>query len=380
MMYVKTAILGCEKIKGVCEMNVRFMDLRIEEKEAEVLMEAIRRVFNHGFFINGEELGMFEKYICEYHNRAYASGVCSGTGALYYALRALGIGDGDEVITTSLSWIATANAICSAGATPVFADINDDLNINANGIEKLITPKTKAILPVHYAGRVCEIEKILDIAKSYDLLVVEDASQAIGAKRNGILAGSFGDVACFSLNPMKVLGALGEAGIILCDHKAIKDKIDILRYNGTINKEICIEISGNGRMDTLQAAILLERLKTFENIIQKRKVIAYRYNEALKDIVGVPIEKDGEINSWYSYTILTDKRNALREYLEQNGIETKIQHPILMPMQPAYSKYVTKNIQNAKKVVEKILCIPCHEKLTQQEQEYVIQTIRRFYE
>lgn len=358
---------------------VRFMDLRISKEERGKLLDSLNRVFDSGYFINGVELESFEKEIASFHQRKYAIGVCSGTGSLYYGLRALGIGSGDEVITTALSWIATANAIACTGAIPIFADINGDLNLNPKSVESLITSKTKAILPVHYAGRVCAIEEILAIARKHNLLVIEDASQAIGAKKDGRFAGSFGDIACFSLNPMKVLGALGEAGVILCDKEAIQEKIKILRYNGTIHKETCVEISMNGRMDTLQAAILLERLKTFEEIIKRRQAIAYKYHDALKDIVEIPLEKNGESNSWYSYTIQTDARDGLKEFLEQNRIETKIQHPILMPLQPAYQKYTTTTISNAKRIVERILCIPAHEKLTEQEQDYVIDKIRKFY-
>lgn len=360
-------------------MKIRFMDLSVDVSERRSLLMAIEKVLDSGFFINGKELTQFEKEFARFHHRNFACGVCSGTGALYYGLRALGIGNGDEVITTALSWIATANAIASVGAVPVFADINADLNIDTKNIESLITPRTKAILPVHYAGRVCAIDEIMKIAKKHNLSIIEDASQAIGAMKDGRLAGSFGDIACFSLNPMKVLGALGEAGVILCNTEDIKEKIEILRYNGTINKETCVEISMNGRMDTLQAAVLLQRLKTFGNIINKRREIAYKYHQALSDIVQIPLENNGEVNSWYSYTIQTDRRDALKEYLEKVGIETKIQHPILMPMQPAYEKYNVGNIDNAKRIVNRILCIPAHEKLTKQEQDYVITNIRRFY-
>lgn len=354
------------------------MNLAIAENEQESLLSSILRVFNHGIFINGPELAEFEAKIAKLHNRKYANGVCSGSGALLYALRALGIGVGDEVITTSLSWIATANAIASSGATPVFADVCDDLNIDVASIEKLITNKTKAILPVHYAGRVCKIDEILQIAKENNLKVIEDASQAIGALKNGILAGSFGDIAAFSLNPMKVLGALGEAGVVLSDDLELKDRIDILRYNGTINKESCVEVSLNGRMDTLQASILIKRLDTFKQIIEKRRQIAYYYHQKLNDVVKVPLENAGESNSWYSYTIMAEKRDSLQQYLLENGIETKIQHPILMPQQIAYkgSKCIIDNAQN---IVKQILCIPANEKITQQDQDYIIEKIRRFY-
>lgn len=361
-------------------MKVRFMNLSVEENERKVLLGSIGKVLEHGILINGPELSEFEQKFANYCGRKYCVGVSSGTDALFFALKALGIGFEDEVITTSLSWIATANAIAVSGATPVFADIDDDLNLNPQSVERLITNKTKAIMPVHYAGRVCKIDEILQIAKKYNLFVIEDASQAVGAKRNGALSGSFGDLACFSMNPMKTLGACGEAGAILTNSLELNEKLQMLRYNGTINKETCIEFSLNGRMDTMQAAILLERLKTFEGVIEKRREIAAIYDEALKEIVETPIEASGEINSYYSYTIQTDKRDELKKYLEANDIETKIQHPILMPNQPAYNGWTRSEKLNAEKVVAKILCLPASEKLTQQEQGYVINKIVNFFE
>lgn len=360
-------------------MKVRFMNLGVEEEERAVLLSAIEKTLIHGILINGPELVEFENKFAEYCGRKYCVGVSSGTDALFFALKALDIGVGDEVITTSLSWIATANAIAMVGATPVFADIGNDLNLNPDSVRKLVTNKTKAIMPVHYAGRSCRIDDILLISAEYNLFVIEDASQAVGAKLNGRLTGSHGHLACFSMNPMKTLGACGEAGAVLSDSIELTEKLQMLRYNGTINKETCLQPSLNGRMDTIQAAILLERLKRFEGIISKRREIAKRYDEALKNIVDAPHEADGEYNSYYSYTIQADNRDELKQYLEENGIETKIQHPILMPNQPAYKEQTVSDKFNAEIVVSRILCLPASEKLTYDEQKYVIDKIIKFY-
>ncbi|MFA6502096.1 MAG: DegT/DnrJ/EryC1/StrS family aminotransferase, partial [Parachlamydiales bacterium] len=241
------------------EKKVAFLDLRIDKDEREELLTAINTVFEHGKIVLGPEVQEFERLIANFCNRKYAVGVSSGSDALFLGLKSLGIKEGDEVITTSLSWIATAHAIARTGAKPIFADINDDLNIDPDSIIKLVTSKTKAIVPVHYTGKICQMNKILDIAKKHNLHIVEDSAQAFGALYEDKIAGSFGKVACFSLNPMKVFAACGEAGIVLTDDKDIYEKLIILRYSGTINKEQCIEISLNSRIDTIQAAMLIKR-------------------------------------------------------------------------------------------------------------------------
>lgn len=361
-------------------MKVRFLNLSIQDQEEkQSILAAVERVLDHGIMIHGPEVEMFEKKFAEYVGRKYAVAVNSGTDSLIFALKALGICHGDEIITTSLSWIATANAIAICGAIPVFADICDDLNIDVTSVERLISNKTKAIMPVHFAGRVCEMKAIQELAKKHNLLVIEDASQAVGAKYYNQLSGSLGDIGCFSLNPMKVFGACGEAGVLVTDSEEIKEKLEILRYNGTINKETCIEVSINGRIDTLQAAILLERFNYFEKFIQKRRDIMKKYNEHLSSLVKVPLEKDYEMLSCYNYTIQTPFRNSLKEYLEKNGIEIKIQHPILMPNQPAYEAWTKSDKKNATKIVQEIMCLPASEKLLDEEQEYIIDLIKKFF-
>ena len=251
--------------------NVRFLDLRVtNEDERLQLINAVDKVLSHGRIVLGPEVQELEKRVASHCNRKYAVGVNSGTDALIIGLKSIGIGFDDEVITTSLSWIATANAIALTGAKPVFADIQNDLNIDPSSIRELITSKTKAIMPVHYTGKVCNMADIMKIVDEYDLLLIEDACQAFNAKYRGKVAGSFGNVGCFSMNPMKVLAACGEAGMIVTDDQSTYERLISLRYNGTINKEICIVPSHNGRLDTIQAAILLERLNGLDELIKKR--------------------------------------------------------------------------------------------------------------
>lgn len=361
-------------------MHVPFLDLRItDESERRRLMIAIEKVLIHGRLINGPEVAEFENRMAEYCGRKFAVGVNSGTDALFLCLKALGIGPGDEVITTSLSWIATANAITLTGASPVFADIGDDLNISCECIKSLISDKTKAIVPVHYTGRICDMDSIKEIAEKYGLYVIEDAAQAFGAEKYSKKAGSFGDLASFSMNTMKVFASCGEAGLALTDDENIRDQLIALRYNGTINKELCIKTSLNARLDTIQAAILLERFKLLPDIIQKRRKIAAVYNHLLANTVEIPVERNDEYNVYYTYTIQAEQRDELRNYLDKKGIETKIQHPILMPEQPVYKDCRRSSIQNAKRLRDKILCIPANEKLSFEQVEYVAENIVKFY-
>jgi len=344
-------------------MKVPFLTLAMEDpKELKLIQASMESVLKHGMLVMGPELYQFESRVATYCGRKHAIGVGSGTDALYFALRALDIGSGDEVITTSLSWIATANAIAMTSATPIFADIKEDLNICPVSIETLITPKTKAILAVNYTGRVCDFKSIEALAKKYNIKIIEDGSQSFGAKYFSKKSGSFGNISAISHNPMKVFAACGEAGSILCDDDLINDRLISLRYNGTINKEICIEPSINGRLDTLQAAVLLARLPLVDNIIKKRRQNAAIYDHELTGVVGIPPSISSEREDvYYTYTIRSKFRDGLKQFLEDSGIETKIQHPLLMSQQPAYQKEQNGSYPNAKNIVGEILCLPIHE-------------------
>lgn len=359
--------------------RIPFLDLRIEEEERKEIIQSIDTVFQHGKIILGPEVTELENTVAKFCERSFGVGVSSGTDAIFLSLKALGIGPGDEVITTSLSWIATTNAIALTGAAPVFIDISNDLNIDVNKIEECISSKTKAFLPVHYTGKVCNMALLMQISEKYGIPIIEDAAQAFGASYYDKKAGSFGLMACFSMNPMKVFGACGEAGMILTDRNDLYKKLIILRYNGTINKEKCVEVSLNFRIDTIQAAILLTRFKKLDLLIQKRREIASWYNKGLSSLIEIPQENEGEKDIYYTYTIKTPYRDSLKAFLEDNGVETKIQHPFLMPQQEIYQKYLTQPIPNANKLVKQILCLPIHEKMIKEDVEYVVSCIERFF-
>jgi len=360
--------------------KIPFMDLRISNTfEKEILSNTFQRLMDHGQYIMGKEVDNFEKKFAAYSNRKYCIGVSSGTDAIFIALRSLEIGPGDEVITTSLSWIATANAISMTGASPVFCDVDNDLNINIESLKKMMSEKTKAILPVHYTGRACNIDAISEISKKYKIPVVYDAAQSFGSTYNQQPIAMYGDLACFSMNPMKTLGALGEAGCIFTDDKELYEYMKIFRYNGTINKEFCVTKGLNGRIDSLQAAFLVDRLEFLDDKINKIKLICKQYNSLLKNIVTVPkLDTINNSSCFYSYTIQVDNREDLSAFLLKNGVETKVQHPILMSDQEPYLKCRRDNIINARKIVNKILCLPANEKITNSEVKYICNSIEKF--
>ncbi|MDC1296501.1 DegT/DnrJ/EryC1/StrS family aminotransferase [Alphaproteobacteria bacterium] len=361
--------------------KIRFLNLSVTNlKEKKIIIKSISEVLDHGIMVMGPEISRFEKKVAKFCNRKYAVSVGSGTDALILAIKSLNLEPGDEVITTSLSWIATANAISINNLIPVFADINNDLNISPNSIKSLITKKTKAVLVVNYTGKIAEMDTISNLCTKNKLYLIEDGSQSFGAKYKNKINGSFGVISAISHNPMKVFSAIGEAGTVLTNNKLIKDRLESLRYNGTINKETCIYSSSNSRMDTIQASILLNKFKTIDSIIAKRKINALYYLKHLKDIVDLPCEKNYQNDIYYTFTIKAKKRNSLAKYLFLHGIETKIQHPLLMSQQPYYKKNVKGNFPNAKKIIKKVLCLPIHEKLKTNDLAYVVKYIKKFYD
>jgi dTDP-4-amino-4,6-dideoxygalactose transaminase len=361
-------------------VRIRFLDLSVRDAhERETIHQAIETVLLHGRIVLGPEVQEFECKIAECCARRYAIGVGSGTDALIVGLRALGIGPGDEVITSPLSWLATGSAILLNGATPVFCDIDETLNLDPSTIEPLVTQRTKAILPVHFTGRLAPMPEILEVARSHNLLVVEDGAQAFGATLGTKPCGSFGHVACISFNAMKILGGLGDGGIVLCDDRDVAERALMLRHSGVLDREYCLALSHNCRLDTVQAAVLLTRLTRYPSIVARRRAIAHRYNQELAAIVAPPPRLPGYHDVFYTYTIRTPWRDALRDHLAGVGIETRIQHPILMNDQPAFQGKVRGDSPRAAKLVQEILCLPAHEKLSDDDQTFVIDAVKGFF-
>jgi len=362
--------------------KICFKNLAVDDPQLKAeLLAAVDKVLSHGMLILGEEVDELESALANYCQRKYAVGVGSGSDALLLALRALDIGPGDEVITTPLTWVATTNAVVLTGANPVFADVADDLNIDPEKIEPLITGKTKAILPVNFTGNMCQMDRLAAITEKHRVHLIEDAAQSFGSRYHDQPSGSFGVQSCFSINPMKNLSSYGEAGAVLTDDKALAEKLRSLRYAGTINKEDCHYASINGRIDTLQAAMILVNLQHLPAKMQQVREVAELYNEKLAGIDEVlcPAEPPKTLHSYYSYTVQVPRRDALQTHLTEAGIEVKIQHPILMPQHTAYRGRFAADIPNAERLVARILCLPCHEKMSQENVVQVCEKVKEFY-
>jgi len=373
--------------------KIKFLDLIEQYKSIKREIDlALKRVLESGQFIGGEEVKSFEKEIAKFCKIKYAVSVNSGTDALFLSLKALGIKEGDEVITSPFTFIATAEIIANLGAKPVFVDINPEtFNIDPSKIKKAITKKTKAIIPVHLFGRMAEMGEIMKIAKKYKLLVIEDAAQAIGAeqqiaKNKWQIAGSIGGVGCFSFFPTKNLGAYGDGGMVVTNNKKIADKIKLLRNHGSYPKEkyLNLILGTNSRLDTLQAAILRVKLKYLSRWSKKRAQIASYYNKLLKGTgdIATPVIGPNRNHIFHQYTIRTKYREQLKKYLKEKGIPTMIYYPLPLHLQPAfkYLKYKKGDFPEAEKVAQEVLSLPIYPELRRKGQDFIIRKIKEFYE
>ncbi len=363
-------------------MHVRMFDLRVKDKNIKKdLKNSFNKILNHGMFFFGPELYKFESLMAKYLNMKYTIGVASGSSALYLALKSLNIKKGDEVITTPFSWIITSNAILECGAKPIFVDIGNDYNINENLIEKKITKRTKAIVPMHWGGHLCNMEKISRIAKKYNLFIVEDAAQAFGAIYKKKKSGNYSDVAAFSMNPMKCLNGYGEGGLVATNNKKIYERIKILRYAGTTSdpKKLvtnnCVEISLNHKMDTINAAMLISSFKYFPKKIKRLKEIRNYYDKNINEKIFKQKIRKFEKPGMYAYPIQISNRDKIKKYLEKKGIETKIWNDPLISESPAYKRYNKNDTPNAKRILKQTLNIPFHEKLSDEEVKYVVDNV-----
>ncbi|MEK0194202.1 DegT/DnrJ/EryC1/StrS family aminotransferase [Microcoleus anatoxicus] len=347
------------------------------------ILAAISEVLDSGQFILGEQVSEFERQFAEMCGVRYAVGVNSGTDALIFALKALGIRSGDEVITAPNSFIASATCIRVLGAKPVFVDVRDDYNIDPDKIAAAITSKTKAILPVHLTGRPCDMEPILELAKEKGLYVVEDAAQAVLAEYKGRRVGSFGTIAGFSLHPLKTLNACGDGGVLTTNDPELYDKLKIMRNIGLRTRDDCVMWSHNSRLDTMQAAILLVKLRYLEAWTQQRRQNACYYQARLAGIeqVKLPLEKEHEKCAYHTFVIQAERREELRQFLGERGIGTSVHYPV-----PIHFSTVGKELgygEDSFPVTERqanlILSLPVNQGLTEDQLERVCDSIQAFY-
>ena len=344
---------------------------------------AIHEVLDSGQFILGKAVGELEYNIAGYLGVKYAVGCASGTDALQVALMALGIGPGDEVITTPFTFVATTETIVLLGARPVYVDIDPrTYNIDPSRIEQVITPRTKAILPVHLYGQPAEMEPIMEIAKRHGLRVIEDAAQALGASYKEKKVGSFGDVGCISFFPSKNLGAFGDAGMVVTDDVALGERMRMIIVHGSRERYLHDILGVNSRLDTLQAAVLGVKLRYLDEWNRKRRTFAARYDALLKGApVDAPYVAATGHHIFHQYTIRAPQRDALAAFLKERGIPHAIYYPIPLHLQAAFALLGGKqgDFPATEEASNEVLSLPMHTELNEEQLESIAGRVREFY-
>lgn len=350
---------------------------------AAEISEAVLQVLSSGRYIGGPSVEGLEQQLAVYTNVSECVACNSGTDALYLALRAYDIGAGDEVITTPFTFVATCETISAVGAKPVFVDIDaSTYNLDLQQVAAAITPNTKAIIPVHLFGQPVDMTALMELAKAKNLIVIEDCAQSTGAMWNNQKVGSIGDIGCFSFYPTKNLGGCGDGGAITINDAEIAQKIRVLKDHGQKTKYHYEEIGVNSRLDSIQAAILLIKLRYLDNWNTLRQKIAARYDEFLKHIPGIviPQQLSGGTGVWNQYTIsvLDGKRDLLQNRLKEMGVNTAIYYPRPLHLQPVYQSlgYYPGQLPVAEKACNQVLSLPMFPELSQEQQERVVYCIK----
>ena len=360
---------------------VPFLDLKAQYQSIKSeIQPAVNRVLESCSYILGEEVAAFEREFADYHNSSSGIAVNSGTSALHLALLSAGIGPGDEVITVTFTFVATVAAIVYTGAKPVFVDVDPTtMTMDANLIEAAITPRTKAILPVHLYGQSADMDPIMEIARRHGLLVIEDACQAHGAEYRGRRVGSIGDLGCFSFYPGKNLGACGEGGIVVTNDEKHEKTIRMFRDWGTESKYHHVLKGYNYRMEGIQGAVLRVKLRHLEKWTEARRTHAGRYNELLAGTgVGIPCEISSNRHVYHIYAIRVPERDTFQKALTARGVQSGIHYPVPVHLQPAYADlgYKTGDFPHSEAAAGEVLSLPMFPELTTAQQDRVLMAVR----
>ncbi|MDA2912741.1 DegT/DnrJ/EryC1/StrS family aminotransferase [Acidobacteriia bacterium AH_259_A11_L15] len=366
------------------EWKVRFVDYPSQFRKMEIeIMDTIKMVLSGGDLILRQQLHDFEAHLAAFVGTKYAVGVSNCTDALRLSLQAAGVGPGDEVISVSHTFVATAAAVHHVGATPVLVDVADDHNMNVDLLEQAITPRTKAILPVHLNGRLCNMGQLMAIAGKHKLLVIEDSAQALGASIEGKRGGSFGLAGCFSFYPAKLLGAFGDGGAVVTNNEEIAQKIRLLRDHGRLPDGEVAGWSFNCRLDNLQAALLDLKLKRVPEWIARRRQIVHLYQERLGDIPQLLLPPPPSDGPWFdiyqNYEIEAENRDGLLARLREQGIEVMIQWGGKGVHQFQALGLGHFKLPRTDRLFERVLMLPLHTELADEQLEFVCDIIANFY-
>lgn len=352
----------------------------------EEMLETIDEVLSSSRYILGDNVKKLEADIACYSNVTDGIGVGNGSDAIHIALQAAGIGAGDEVITVSFTFFATAGAIVRANATPVFIDIDPvTFNMDYTQLEAAITDKTKAIIPVHLYGQMADMTPIMEIANKHNLVVIEDAAQAIGAEYQGAKPGELSSAATYSFFPTKNLGAYGDGGMIVSSNEDLAEKSRVIRVHGSKPKYYHHVLGYNSRLDELQAAILNVKFKKLDEFSSLRRTRAKYYtkelNEKLSEFIQTPIEKEENYHVFHQYTLRVERRDELQAYLKENGVDSMIYYPMPLHLQPVFSDlgYKEGDLPVTEQAAKEALSLPMYPELKEVDQTYVVDMIEEFY-
>lgn len=360
------------------------MDLRRQHDPIkQELMEAFEKVLTENQYILGERVVQFENELAHLTDTKFAVGVGSGTDALRLSLRALDIGPGDEVITTTFSFVASADIIVRAGAKPVFIDIQPDTyNLSSEQAKAAINPKTKAIIAVHLYGLPCNMSGLQPVCKAKNVWLIEDCAQALGAEIHGRHVGSWGIIGCHSFFPTKTLGGFGDGGACTLSDAELASRLRALRQHGARTKYYSQEIGYKSRLDAIQAALLLVKLRQFPKWAKQRTEAAKLYNKRLAGLpVVLPVVPDGRVHAFHQYTIRTEKRDELAAFLKKAGISVALYYPVPIHLQPAFEFLGLKegSLPEAEKAAKEVLSLPIFPGITPEEIDYVGSKIEEFF-
>ena len=365
-------------------MEVKYSYLKEQFQDHGAIFDNFDELIRSGDYTLGRAVEEFEQRFAELLGATYAVGVNSGTDALFLSLKAVDVQPGDEVVTTPNTFIATVGAIVAAGAKPVFVDVLDDYTINPNLIEDVITSKTRALMPVHYAGHPADMPAIIKIAERYGLPVIEDSCQAISASIDNRCVGTFGITGGFSLHPLKNLNVWGDGGIIVTDSEEIRDKLILLRNHGLKNRDEVQIFGYNSRLDSLQAIVGNHLIRDIQNITEKRIRWANKIDAGLNDLtdyISIPERKKNRRYVYHLYMLMVKNRDELLSYLIENGIEAKVHYPIPLHLQEAakHLGYKEGDFPVTEAQCKSIITLPVHQHLEEEQIKYMIKKIHEFY-
>jgi len=365
-------------------MEVKYSYLKEQFQDVEPFLDDIRELVRTSDFTLGASVQEFEERFAKLCGLPYAIGVSSGTNALILSLKILGVGPGDEVITTPNTFVATVGAIVMSGAKPVFVDNNQEYTIDVTKIEEAITPRTKAILPVHLTGNPADMPAIMEIAQQHNLIVVEDGAQSILASIDGKHVGTWGETACFSLHPLKNLNVWGNGGVILTKSADLNEKLRLFRNHGLSTRDEVVMFGYNCHLDSLQALVGNRLIGQANSITDQRIANAKRYDEALAELgeyVVVPPRHSNVKQVYHTYVIQVADRDQLLSYLLEKGIRAKVHYPTPLHLQKAseYLGYKAGDFPVCEEHCRTIITLPVHQHLTSEEMDYTIDHLRKFY-